>query len=192
MSLPVGIQPAQAHEAGTVLALIEALLAELGDEGQEFAQIDRGMLRGRLEREMAPAAAPGCDSDPGSGRFLALLARDECGAAVGVLTLSTTFAVYAGGEYGVIDEMYVVPEYRSRGIGRGLVEAAVVVGNRRGWFRLDVTGPVGAGGGAGAGAGSDMRAGACAADDPALRFYRRMGFESTGQKLRLLVQRPPK
>jgi GNAT superfamily N-acetyltransferase len=191
---PVRIQPARAHEAGAVLALIEALLAELGDEGQEFAQIDRDKLEGRLEREMAPAATLGCDSDPGSGRFLALLARDESGIPVGVLTLSTSFAVYAGGEYGVIDEMYVAPEYRSQGIGRGLVEAAVVVARRRGWFRLDVTGPVGAGaavarasgGHPGAGGGGDAD-GTQAIAHPVLRFYRRLGFEPTGQKLRLLV-----
>lgn len=170
--IPVSIEPAQAHEADTVLALIEALLTELGDEGQEFAQVDRDKLRERLEREMGSAAALGCDPAPGRGRFLSLLARDEIGAPVGVLTLSTSFAVYAGGEYGVIDEMYVVPGRRSEGIGRSLVEAAVAIARERGWFRVDVTGPG-------------------AAADPALRFYRRLGFGPTGQKLRLLVQRPP-
>ena len=187
---PVRVQAAQAHEAGTVLALIEALLAELGDEGQEFDQIDRDKLEGRLEREMAPTAAPGCDPEPGSGRFLALLTRDESGTAVGVLTLSVSFAIYAGGEYGVIDEMYVLPGYRSQGIGQGLVEAAVGVARGKGWFRLDVTGPVGAGGDVGA-AGGGVGCGAQVGGDPALRFYRRLGFEPTGQKLRLLVQRPP-
>ncbi len=115
----------------------------MGDEGQEFDQIDLGRLQRALETEMATAGAPGCDSAPGSGRFLALLARDESGTTVGVLTLSTSFAIYAGGEYGVIDEMYVRPECRSQGVGRKLVEAAMGIARQRGWFRLDVTGPVG-------------------------------------------------
>jgi GNAT superfamily N-acetyltransferase len=174
---PARVEPAQAHEVATVLALIEALLAELGDEGQEFTQIDRDKVERDLAQEMAATA------EPNSGRFLALLARDESGVAIGVLTISTGFAIYAGGEYGVIDEMYVRPEYRSLGIGRQLVEAALDIARQRGWFRLDVTGPVGAGGDSSA----DCRAAAKTAADSALRFYRRLGFEPTGQRLRLLV-----
>ncbi len=166
--IPVRVQPAQAHETATVLALIGALLTELADEGQEFSAIDRGKLESDLQRESA------------SGRFLALLARDESGTPVGVLTISTSFAIYAGGEYGVIDEMYVRPEHRSQGIGKQLVDSAAAIAQERRWFRLDVTGPAGAGGGSGA----------LDAADPALRFYRRLGFEPTGRKLRLLVPGP--
>jgi GNAT superfamily N-acetyltransferase len=179
------IEIAQAPDIDTVLALVEALLAELGEEGQEFAQIDRLRLRDGLQREMASAEA----------RFLALLARDDSGTAIGVLTLSTSFAVYAGGEYGVIDEMYVRPEWRSRGVGRALVDAAVGLARQRGWFRLDVTGPNAAGSPVAASAVAGVNAGAPAVGspgavgDPALRFYLGLGFEPTGQKLRLLVPR---
>ena len=152
--IPVRIQAAQTHEAAIVFALIEALLTELGDEGQEFGQIDRDKLRRDLQRESV------------CGRFLALLARDESGTPVGVLTLSTTFAIYAGGDHGVIDEMYVMPEYRSRRIGRSLVEAALDIAKQKGWFRLDVTGPVGAGRDSGARRGGPS--GSQAAGDPVL------------------------
>jgi ribosomal protein S18 acetylase RimI-like enzyme len=151
------VHVAQRHETDTVLALIEELLAELGSEGQEFAQIDREKLHTDIE--------VGLDS----GRFLAFLARDESGTAVGVLTLSESFALYAGGTYGTIDEMYVKPEYRCRGVGGQLVDAAVAVARERRWFRLDVTGP------------GDPRA------RRAVRFYEAMGFQFTGPKMRLLV-----
>ena len=87
----MNIEPAQAHEIETVLALSEELLTELGDEGQEFAGIDQERFHldvlGNLE----------------TGRFTALLARGETGTAVGILTLSESFALFAGGEHGVID-----------------------------------------------------------------------------------------
>ena len=60
---------------------------------------------------------------------------------VGVITISEAFAIYANGHYGVINEMFVLPEYRSRGVGALLLEAAKDLGRRRGWRRIDVTAP---------------------------------------------------
>ena len=151
------VEPARDHETATVLALVKALLAELGGEGQEFAGIDRDKLQGDIAKNL------------GSGRFLALLARDDSGTAIGVLTLSESFALYAGGEYGVIDEMYVRPQFRGQGVGRALVDEAAAIARDRGWFRLHVTGPENE------------------CDERAVRFYERLGFEFTGRKLRRLV-----
>jgi GNAT superfamily N-acetyltransferase len=162
------IEVAQERDTATVLALVEELLAELGEEGQEFTGIDRDKLQADIPKNLA------------SGRFLALLARDESGTAIGVLTLSESFALYAGGEYGVIDEMYVRPEYRGQGIGQALVEAAIALARERRWFRLDVTGPEGDA--PGQTPGDPPRR-----DDPAVHFYEKLGFEFTGPKLRLLV-----
>jgi GNAT superfamily N-acetyltransferase len=153
----VDIAPAQGHEMPLVLALVEELLAELGAEGQEFAGIDRDRLQAGLTGNLA------------SGRFLALLAKDQSGSPIGVLTLSTTFALYAGGEYGVIDEMYVQPGCRGQGVGKALVGEAAAIARSRGWYRLDVTGPE-----------DDSH-------EKAVGFYRKAGFESTGPKLRLLI-----
>jgi GNAT superfamily N-acetyltransferase len=156
------IEIAQVDEVDTVLALIEELLAELGEEGQEFAGVDPERLHTDIGRNLA------------SGRFVALLARDDSGAAIGVLTLSESFALYAGGEYGVIDEMYVRPAFRSCGVGRQLVDAAVAIARHKRWYRLDVTGPEHPGPEGGRG-------------QQAVRFYENLGFEFTGPKLRLLV-----
>jgi GNAT superfamily N-acetyltransferase len=153
----VKIEPAQEHETAAVLALVQDLLAELGGEGHEFAGIDCDKLQMDIRRNL------------GSGRFLALLAKDESGTAIGVLTLSDSFALYAGGEYGVIDEMYVRPDWRGQGVGRALVDEAVAVARERRWFRLDVTGP------------QDEP------DERAVRFYQGLGFEFTGPKLRRLL-----
>jgi ribosomal protein S18 acetylase RimI-like enzyme len=163
--MDVRIEVAQGHEIDTVLALVEELLAELGGEGQEFSGIDREKLHADVRRNLGAEAG----SASGSGRFLALLAKDESGTAMGVLTLSESFALYAGGEYGTIDEMYVRPQYRCRGVGRQLLAAAMVVARRKRWFRLDVTGPENE------------------SHERAVRFYEDLGFEFTGPKLRLLL-----
>jgi GNAT superfamily N-acetyltransferase len=158
----VRIDIAQEHEIETVLALVEELLAELGEEGQEFAAVDRDRLERDVRRNLASSGS--------WGRFIPLLATDDEGMPLGVLTLSEGFAIYAGGAYGVIDEMYVRPPYRSQGIGTRLVEEAMTIARCRRWFRVDVTAPEG--------------------DDeaPAVRFYEKMGFEFTGKKLCRLVR----
>ena len=137
-----------------VLRLVERLLAELADETDEFAGLDRARTLSDLERERQ------------ANGFVALLARDEGGANAGVLTLTETFAIYAGGRYGVIDELYVEPALRSAGIGRLLLEEAVAVARERGWRRLDVTAPPGA------------------AWSRTVAFYEANGFVFTGPKLR--------
>ena len=55
------IAPAGARDTGTVLALIEALLAELGDEGQEFAQIDRARVAEERRRFRLDVTGPGAE-----------------------------------------------------------------------------------------------------------------------------------
>src|SRR5437867_1383965 len=79
----------------TVLALVGALLRELEERPDEFHGIDRV----RILRDLVAT----------DGRFTAFLARTATGEAVGVATVMETFAIYAGGNYGVIDEMYVAP-----------------------------------------------------------------------------------
>ncbi len=50
-------------------------------------------------------------------------------------------AVYAGGVFGVITELYVVPEHRSEGVAPPLIEAAREFGKTRGWTHVEVTAP---------------------------------------------------
>jgi GNAT superfamily N-acetyltransferase len=133
----MNVEIAQSHEVYAVLELLEELLMELVDEGTDLPWIDREKLHADIRNNLDSEAG----SHGGPGRLLAVLAKETNGLAVGVLLLSQCFAIYAGGEYGVIDEMYVRPEYRGQGIERQLLDEAVAVATRRGWLRLDVTGP---------------------------------------------------
>jgi GNAT superfamily N-acetyltransferase len=89
---------------------------------------------------------------------------------VGLLTLAESYATYAGGYFGSIQEFYVVPEMRSRGIGRALLERAREIAAERNWRRVEVTGPL----------------------DPqfvrSLAFYRANGFEDSGPRLFLKMR----
>lgn len=132
------IDVAQSHEVYAVLELVEELLTEVVEQGQELPWINREKLHADIRRslEWDPSARGG------SAPMVAILAKeDRGGLAVGLLLLTQCFAIYAGGEYGVIDELYVRPEYRGLDIERELVDEAVAISQRRGWLRLDVTGP---------------------------------------------------
>jgi GNAT superfamily N-acetyltransferase len=148
----VRIHRAGASDLPDVLRLVERLLVELEDSPDEFAGLDRARTLSGLARQ--------------GESFVALLARDESGEPVAVLTLAETFAIYAGGTYGVIDELYVAPAHRSAGVGRRMIDAAVALGRERGWRRLDVTAPPGD------------------AWKRTVAFYEANGFVFTGPKLR--------
>ena len=149
------MRAARASERGLVLDLVQRLLVELGEEGEETGLLPRRALMASWKRQGHGATA-----------FLAL---DAQGEPVGVATISESWAAYAGGRFGILNEMYVVPSHRSRNVGALLIAAAREHGRRRGWRRLDVTAP----------------------EHPrwarSRRFYEKQGFVFTGPKLKLLL-----
>jgi GNAT superfamily N-acetyltransferase len=150
------IDTAGPEEAEAVCRLVDRLLRELGEEGEETGALDAFRLRSGWK-----ALPPGA--------HLALLARRATGGeAIGVATLSECFALYAGGLYGILNEMYVTPEQRSSGVGGALLDAVKEVARTRGWRRVDVTAP------------EALRW------ERTRRFYEREGFRFTGPKLKWL------
>ncbi|WP_372368133.1 GNAT family N-acetyltransferase [Candidatus Uabimicrobium sp. HlEnr_7] len=85
------------------------------------------------------------------------------------MTVVQAFAVYANGYYGIINEMYVEPEYRWHGIGAKLIEAAITWGKDKGWPRVDVTAPE----------SSTWKR--------TQLFYERQGFVFSGPKLKIML-----
>lgn len=158
MSLDVHIEQVTIAQAPLVFDWVTRLLVELGDEAEDLGTLDEGKA---LEdwRQMGD-------------RFRVFVARDPAGDILGVLTLTETFAIYANGNYGVIDEMYVAPAMRGSGIGARLLDAVKVYGRGRGWTRIDVTAP------------EDPRW------DRSRRFYESQGFVFTGPKLKFVLEPP--
>jgi len=102
--------------------------------------------------------------------FNAFLAYDDTDQPVGVITLVECFAIYAAGSCGIINELYVAPEYRSRGVGKMLLDEVKKIGPEKGWQRIAVTAP----------AGEKWRR--------TVAFYEREGFQPAGPSLRIFIE----
>ena len=67
------------------------------------------------------------------------VAKDASDKPVGLITLGISSAIYAEGLFGIINELYVVPELRSQGIGKLLLDEAKRFAASKGCTRLEVT-----------------------------------------------------
>ena len=85
---------------------------------------------------------------------------------VGFITLVEANAIYAGGKYGVINELYVRPKFRSEGIGKQLLSYAERIRKDSGWSRLELSTPE----------ESKWR--------KTINFYLREGFVPTGKRMK--------
>ncbi|MGY4372947.1 GNAT superfamily N-acetyltransferase [Bradyrhizobium sp. i1.3.6] len=110
-------------DAATVTHMVAALLAEL-EGGQKPGGLDTQLVVDLLAMKE---------------RVYGFLAFTEV-RPVGLIMLSESAALFAGGTYGIITELYVVPEQRSSGVAMGLIEAAVGLGTLKGWGQLEVGG----------------------------------------------------
>jgi len=77
----------------------------------------------------------------GGSTVWALLAETDEGKPAGVLTLNACAAVYAGGCFGEITEMFVRPALRGQRVGKQLLDAAFEFAKKQDWTRLEVCAP---------------------------------------------------
>lgn len=123
------LKTASADDAPAVAALVVALTAE----------ITRKCDGVQLEDDLA-ATTQLCRAWLGDGRYAALLAWVD-GEAVGVLTFTESYALYAGGKICIIQECYVAPAFRAMGVGQALLEAARTSAEQRGCAALELCTP---------------------------------------------------
>ena len=99
------------------------------------------------------------DGEPAARVFVA---RDG-GKTLGYVVVTTGYSIEYGGRDGFIDDFYVVPAARGRGIGRAMLAFAIREAARLGIRTLHL----------------EVMPG----NDPADRLYRSAGFEETGRRL---------
>jgi GNAT superfamily N-acetyltransferase len=127
----VAIRPATSGDAAYVTDLIAALLREIMERCDvPFFQAEETSLAQQCESML----------ERGVATFL-LAWTSESDRPIGVAALSECFALYAGGSYGIITELYVQPGFRNAGVGAMLVRTAKEHARHRGWTRLEVTTP---------------------------------------------------
>jgi len=148
----ISIRVANTEDAATIARFVHALLDELsGGEGATIAEI-REIALGLIDGAGVIAMIAYVDNQP-----------------VGAMTLNECAAIYAGGKFGEISELYVDPDRRSQGIAKQLLDSAQSEAVARGWKRIEVGAP---------GQPEWQRT---------LNFYVRNGFDEVGPRLRRLV-----
>jgi GNAT superfamily N-acetyltransferase len=145
------IRRAAVEDALQVARFVDALLMELSGAASKF------------EARLATAKHLLTLQDRIFG-FLALQQQP-----IGVMMMSESASIYAGGMFGVITELYVASEQRSTGVARMLINAGAALGRQRRWSRMEVGAP----------------------HQPAwqrsLKFYLRSGFVEVGPRLQLML-----
>jgi GNAT superfamily N-acetyltransferase len=98
------VRPARADDVEAVVEGLERLLHELSGDAP-----GRGQMR---------AAVGALINDPELG---CLLLAEAHGKVIGFLAASWQFALHIPGRYCILQDLWVVPEWRSRGIGGALL-----------------------------------------------------------------------
>jgi len=70
-----------------------------------------------------------------------VFAAVERNRIVGFGSICESHSLYAEGAFGIIQEFYVMPEFRSREVGKGLIEAVIAFGKKKEWKRLELCTP---------------------------------------------------
>jgi len=74
------------------------------------------------------------------GHYAAIIG-EYGGLPIAVVTLTETYALYAGGKIGVIQEFYIAPKYRASGIGSMLIEQVKEYGHQHHWSSIELCTP---------------------------------------------------
>lgn len=154
----IEITPASPNEYPDICCMINELLEEIIEKWGEGAnEFDESAALHSLEEGIA------------NNKLWIFVAKDGQ-KLVGMISLVESFALYAGGTYGTITELYIREPHRSQKIGKLLIDQVVEFAKQKKWQRLEVTTPP------------------LPAFDRSLNFYRKYDFEiSGGCKLKLPV-----
>jgi GNAT superfamily N-acetyltransferase len=147
------VREATEEDVPAVAAAVAELLVELSGGGPDTTELEEAT------RKLV--------ADKVEGTLLVAETGDE-GEIVGVLAASWQHAIHVPGRYGTIQDLWVHPQWRSRAIGRDLVEAYCEIARREGAMRLEV----------------GLPRESFAAIEATEAFYRANGFEPLGPRMR--------
>jgi len=152
------INKATIKDSGLLAKLICELLKDFNQRSGSNFVIDESKIEETC-KELLPRE-----------NFGGFIATDEkTNAAVGLVTITQATAIYNGGDFGVITELYVDRNTRSKGIGKMLIESALEFARAKNWKKVEVGAP---------NKNEWPRT---------IEFYKKNGFEEKGPKLRIAI-----
>ena len=153
------IQRAQIVDAPILAELIGKLLYDFNSKNGTNFNIDLNLLTST------------CSTLLERGKFGGFIAVDtKTNDPVGAITISQSTAIYNGGDYGVITELYVREGFRSMGLGNNLLKTAKDFAKEQGWKVIEVGAPK-------------------KEEWPrTIEFYKKNGFLERGPKLRIHLE----
>ena len=87
-----------------------------------------------------PLAIKLCEHFVANGLYHVMAAFDG-DDVIGFGAICESHSLYAEGAFGTVQEFYVIPEYRSQGVGQSLIEAIVEFAKQQNWSRLELCTP---------------------------------------------------
>jgi len=149
--MKIEIQLVTQQDIPEVLDLHQSLYLELGEEKESIAFLDESLIESVLKNGKTQ-----------------ILKASSANKIIGIISISEGQAIYAGGEYGIINDMYVKPEFRSLNIGQQLINKTKKIAAAKGWKRIEVTAPTDG-------------------NKRTVQFYEKNRFSFTGPKLKWTV-----
>jgi (aminoalkyl)phosphonate N-acetyltransferase len=149
------VRAASLDDVVPVAAAIEQLLVELGGERPARPELEAAT------RELIENSEVG-----------ALFVADAEGEIVGVLAASWQHALHVPGRYGTVQDLWVDSAWRSRAIGRDLLEALFALAREQGIPRIEV----------------GLPQDSFAAIEATRSFYVANGFAPLGPRMRWLLR----
>ncbi len=127
--MEISIRSAHPKDAETISGFVTALTQEI------CAAMNSRYFNLDLEETTAL-----CRTLMEQNRYVALLAFVQ-NEPVGVATLTEGCALYVGGALATVQEVYVLPQRRSHGVGAALMASIHEMGITRQWKAIDLTTP---------------------------------------------------
>ena len=151
----IKIIKATINEIRTVSDLVAELLIDFNNKSNSNFIVDKTELE-KTTRNLIKR-----------NNYGAFIAYDSGKKPIGLITVAESFAIYNGGDFGVITEFYVDRNSRSNGIGKLLLNHVFEFAESMNWNKIEVGAPN-------------------AEEWPrTIEFYERNGFKQKGPKLRI-------